>query len=154
VEPIDLAVLAAETVEEMLPQAQQKNLELGLLPAPELPPLQSDPRLVRLILTNLLDNALKYTEQGGVEVSIGLEEGAHRLAVRDTGPGIATEQQALIFEPFEQLEPIRQKHTPGVGLGLALVREMAGALGGRIELTSQPGAGSTFSVVLPPASVK
>jgi len=79
-------------------------------------------------------------------------DGAHRLAVRDTGPGISPEQQTIIFEPFEQLEPIRQKHVPGVGLGLALVREMAGALGGRIELTSQVGAGSTFAVVLPPPS--
>jgi signal transduction histidine kinase len=152
VEPIDLASLATETVEEMQPQAQRKQLELRLLPMPELPPLQSDPRLVRLILNNLVDNALKYTEHGAVEVSMEHADGAHRLAVRDTGPGISPEQQTIIFEPFEQLEPIRQKHVPGVGLGLALVREMAGALGGRIELTSQVGAGSTFAVVLPPPS--
>src|SRR5262249_52996986 len=94
-------------------------------------------------------NALKYTEQGAIEVSFGHADGAHHLVVRDTGPGIPPEQQMTIFEPFEQLEPIRQKHTPGVGLGLALVKEMAGALGGRVELTSQLGAGSTFSVVLP-----
>jgi signal transduction histidine kinase len=151
VEPVDLATLAAETVEELQPQAQRKQLTVRLLPAPELPPLQSDPRLVRLILSNLVDNALKYTEHGAVEVSLGHADGAHRLAVRDTGPGIPPERQAIIFEPFEQLEPIRQKHTPGVGLGLSLVKEMAGALGGHVELTSQVGAGSTFSVVLPPA---
>jgi signal transduction histidine kinase len=150
VESVDLATLAAETVEELQPQAQRKQLELRLQPAPALPPLQSDPRLVRLILSNLIDNALKYTEHGTVEVSLGHTDGAHRLAVKDTGPGIPPEQQAIIFEPFEQLEPIRQKHTPGVGLGLALVKEMTGALGARIELTSQVGAGSTFSIVLPP----
>jgi signal transduction histidine kinase len=86
-------------------------------------------------------------------VSLAPAEGSHRLAVRDTGPGSPPEQQAIIFEPFEQLEPVRQKHTPGVGLGLALVKEMAGALGGRIELTSQTGAGSTFTVVLPAVSM-
>ena len=74
------------------------------------------------------------------------------IAVIDTGRGIPAGNQARIFEPFEQLEPTRQKHTPGVGLGLALVRAMTTALGGRVELTSIPGHGSTFTVVLPPSS--
>ncbi len=97
-----------------------------------------------------MDNAIKYTERGSVEVALSKNNGTHRLAVTDTGPGIKPEHRGLIFEPFEQLEPLRRKHTPGVGLGLALVREMTGALGGRIELSSEVGVGSTFAVDLPP----
>jgi|SRR5205823_7842710 len=67
----------------------------------------------------------------------------------DVFPDNPDDPQATVFEPFEQLEPLRHKHTPGVGLGLALVKEMVAALGGEIELDSEPGVGSTFSVVLP-----
>jgi signal transduction histidine kinase len=70
--------------------------------------------------------------------------------VKDTGRGIPPEQLARIFEPFEQLEPIHQKHTPGVGMGLTLVKELVGSLGGRVEVQSVVGQGSTFTVVLPP----
>ncbi len=77
--------------------------------------------------------------------------GVHRLAVIDSGPGIPADRQRLIFEPFTQLEPVRHKHTPGVGLGLALVERMVAALGGRVELRSELGCGSEFTVVLPPA---
>jgi signal transduction histidine kinase len=94
-------------------------------------------------------NAIKFTDAGVVEVSLSHAAGAHRLAVRDSGPGIAPEHQARIFEPFEQLEAMKKKHLPGVGLGLSLVKEMADALAGRIELESRVGSGSTFTVVLP-----
>jgi signal transduction histidine kinase len=149
VERFDVVELAGEVVEELLPQAQQKLLRLELLPAPALPLMESDPRLVRLVLINLVMNAVKYTTQGSIEVVLTHGPEGHTLAVRDTGPGIAPEVHARIFEPFEQLEPIRHKHTPGVGLGLALVREMVSALGGRIHVDSQVGQGSTFTVVLP-----
>jgi len=79
------------------------------------------------------------------------DEGAHRLAVIDSGPGIPADRQRFIFEPFTQLEPVRHKHTPGVGLGLALVERMVAALGGRVELRSELGCGSEFTVVRPPA---
>ena len=79
------------------------------------------------------------------------DEGAHRLAVIDSGPGIPADRRRFIFEPFTQLEPVRHKHTPGVGLGLALVERMVAALGGRVELRSELGCGSEFTVVLPPA---
>ena len=72
-----------------------------------------------------------------------------RIAVTDTGPGIPKEEQGRVFEPFEQLEATRHKHTPGVGLGLALVKQLTEALGGTVELESIEGAGSTFVVILP-----
>jgi signal transduction histidine kinase len=151
-EAIDVRELARATVEGLRPQAEQKGLALEVAPAPDLPPLRSDPQLVGLILGNLVANAVKFTEAGGVKVSLGVRDGAHVLEVRDTGPGISVEDQARIFEPFEQLGDVRRKHLPGIGLGLALVRQLTGALGGEVELTSSPGAGSTFRVVLPPIS--
>jgi signal transduction histidine kinase len=113
--------VAASTLSELAAQAEQKRLALRLTPAPELRPLRSDARLVRLILTNLVDNALKYTERGEVEVTLAYGAGVHRFAVRDTGPGIPGDMQTSIFEPFAHLDPVRHKHTPGLGLGLALV---------------------------------
>ena len=151
-EPVDLAALAEAVVEEFRMPADEKKIVLSLSAAPGLPPLVTDCRLVRLILSNLIGNAIKFTEEGAVEVTLAHEDGAHRLAVQDSGPGIPAEQQATVFEPFEQLEQLAHKHTPGVGLGLALVKEMVSALGGRIELDSEPGVGSTFSVVLPAAA--
>ena len=150
-ESFDVVGLAREVVEDLLPQAQQKLLRLELAPPPEgLPPLLSDSRLVRLVLINLVMNAVKYTEQGRIEVLVAHGPRGHQLAVKDTGRGIPPEQLARIFEPFEHLEPIHQKHTPGVGMGLTLVKELVGSLGGRVEVQSVVGQGSTFTVVLPP----
>ena len=145
----DLDRLAGETVDEAMPQAEQRGLNLRFVPSPGLPLLRSDRRLVRLIVTNLIDNALKFTEQGQVEVSLGHSGELFEIRVTDTGSGISIDNQSRIFEPFEHLEPLARKHTPGVGLGLSLVREMAEALGGRIMLESSVGSGSTFRVFLP-----
>ena len=149
-ERLDLVGLAREVVEDLLPQAQQKLLRLELVPAEGVAELESDPRLLRLILIHLVMNALKYTPKGSVQVSVSQGPEGHGFAVRDTGPGIAEELRERIFQPFEQLESITHKHTPGVGLGLALVREMVAVLGGRIQVESTVGQGSTFTVLLPP----
>jgi signal transduction histidine kinase len=151
VAPVDLGALVGDVVEEMRPLAEQKLLALHVTTPPALPPLVSDAQLVRLILVNLISNGIKYTDQGGVAVSVSHGEGVHRVSVVDSGPGIPPDRQRLIFEPFTQLEPVRHKHTPGVGLGLALVERMVAALGGRVELRSELGSGSEFTVVLPPA---
>lgn len=151
-ETIDLARLVGDVVEDMRPRAQQKELALSceLPPEGSAPPLESDPRLVRLMLVNLVENALKYTERGSIDVSVTHGPAGHAVRVRDTGLGIPLEHQVLVFEPFAQLEPMRQKHTPGFGLGLTLVREMAAAVGATIELESVSGEGSTFTLVFPP----
>ncbi len=148
-EVLDPARLAGEALEELRPHAQAKGLEVSG-PAPgTVAHLETDARLLRLVLLNLLSNAIKFTAAGSVTVSIVADGEEHRIAVRDTGRGIALADQARIFEPFEQLEEIAQKHTPGMGLGLALVREMVISLGGTIALESRVGEGSTFTVVLP-----
>ncbi|HLM74235.1 MAG TPA: ATP-binding protein, partial [Polyangiaceae bacterium] len=150
--PVDVGALAAEVVDELKRRADAKGLSISLRVAPGAPPLWTDSSLVRLALRSLLENAIKYTERGGIEVSISVEGGEHRISVKDTGPGIPPEQQSIIFEPFEHLEPIGRKHTVGLGLGLALVKKIHEILGGRIELSSKKGEGSTFTSVLGPVS--
>ncbi|APR86892.1 Periplasmic Sensor Hybrid Histidine Kinase [Minicystis rosea] len=149
VEDFDPGALCEGVIEELSPQAEQKGIALRLVPAPGLPALRSDPRLVRLVVVNLVGNAVKFTHEGEVEVSLALVSGAHEFRVRDSGPGIPPEDHERIFEPFEQMEPIPNKHTRGVGLGLSIVKEMVEALSGRIELESAVGRGSTFAVTLP-----
>ncbi len=148
VRAFDIHALLAELCEELRPMAEQKGLELSLR-GQGLSLLHSDSALVRLILVNLIQNAIKFTERGGVDVLAASDGRTHRVAVRDTGRGIPSEEQARIFDPFEQLEPTRGKHTPGVGLGLSLAKAMSAALQGRIELESRPSLGSTFTLVLP-----
>jgi PAS domain S-box-containing protein len=146
---IDLGELVATVVDELQPLAEARQLYLSVLPGEPPLPWRSDTRLVRLILVNLIGNALKYTDHGGVTVEATVDaQGSCHLSVTDTGPGIPEDKLSEIFEPFAQLEPIIQKHTPGIGLGLALVKDMVHALGGHIEVQSQVGTGSTFRVVL------
>jgi signal transduction histidine kinase len=149
VEAFDAGALCADVLEELTPQAEQKSLALRLLPSPARPPLVSDPRLLRLVIVNLVGNAVKFTPEGHVEVSVTCADGAHTFAVTDTGPGIPAEEHERIFEPFEQMEPIANKHTRGVGLGLSIVKEMVEALRGKLSLASAVGKGSTFTVTLP-----
>jgi signal transduction histidine kinase len=153
-EPTDVARVVREVVEETSPQAEQK----GLLIRTELPEpartLETDPRLLRLILVNLVTNAVKFTERGHITLSMNFVGESVRLRVSDTGPGIPGAEQGRIFEPFEQLEHVDRKHTPGVGLGLAIVRELARTLGGEVTVESEPGKGSIFWVMLPPFPAK
>ena len=148
----DLCDSVQKTVDYHRDEAEQRGLVLRCS-APETPTLVStDRRLVELVLSNLIDNAIKFTTGGRVDIVLGRSpEGAHRVAVSDSGPGIPEAQQKRIFEPFEQLDsPLPKQRLGGIGLGLALVRDIAGALGGRIELVSKPQEGSTFTFFLPP----
>jgi signal transduction histidine kinase len=146
-ERFDLAALAAEVVDEVLPQAQRKLLALELAPAPELPPAETDPRLVRLVVVNLVVNAVRYTDVGAVRVAVGHRREGHLVEVSDSGPGLTPEQVSRVFEPFEQLSGAAAQQ--GAGLGLTLVRGIVDALRGDIAVSSEPGKGSVFRVVLP-----
>jgi signal transduction histidine kinase len=148
-ERVDMVALASAVVDDAQAAATEKGLVVTLAAGAEVPVALSDRRFLRLILSNLVGNALKFTAQGAVEVAVRYENDAHRLIVKDSGRGIPSDRHDTIFEPFEQLEPIVQKHTPGVGLGLALVKEMVAALGGRVTFESCEGVGTTFTVVLP-----
>lgn len=101
-------------------------------------------------LLNLLDNAIKYTaDQGRVVLSINPEGDMVRISVSDNGPGIAPEHQPRIFERFYRVDKTRSRELGGTGLGLAIVKHTAGSLGGKVELVSSPGGGSTFSIIVP-----
>lgn len=151
IEPTQLEALARAAIEELRPQAEEKKLSIEFTPPEQLLTADTDPRLVHLIVVNLLANAIKFTERGQITVRLRADGERRHIAVTDTGPGIPQHEQSRIFEPFEQLEPVRRKHIPGVGLGLALVREMAHALGGEVLLQSEVGRGSTFVLSIPRA---
>jgi signal transduction histidine kinase len=148
-ESVDVATLAAEVVDDLLPQAQQKLITLAVEPSPPLPPLMTDPRLLRLVLVNLVVNGVKYTAHGSVRVALGREQDAYWIEVRDTGPGIRDEDRERLFQPFEQLGA--PGTVGGVGLGLALVKRVVSSLGGTLDLQSAIGRGSSFRVELPAA---
>ncbi len=146
---VDLSALARSVVEEVRPLAERKGLTARFALESPVPPLQSDERLLRLVLANLVANAVKFTTAGSISVRVGYRDGAHRVAVEDTGPGIPPAERGRIFDAFEPLGPLANKHVPGMGLGLPLARRLAIALGAVLELDSSSGAGSTFVVTLP-----
>ena len=111
--------------------------------------LDTDRAKLAQIVRNLVSNALKFTEHGDVRVRSTVEVDAVRIAVTDTGIGIAIADQTKIFEEFTQIDSALQRRLLGTGLGLPLAKRLAESLGGRIELESVPGKGSTFSVVIP-----
>lgn len=147
--PIELGEVLHEVGTELAPRAEAKGLELRLPDASEPVVVETDRRLLRIVLRNLAENAVKYTEQGHVALEVGRHGSEVYARVGDTGIGVRPEDHARIFEPFEQLEPVAHKTAEGVGLGLAIVREITEVLGGRIELESTPGEGSSFSLWLP-----
>ncbi len=147
----DLSDSVQKTVDYHRDEAEQRGLELRCS-SPQKPAMVStDRRLVELVLSNLIDNAIKFTAEGRVDITLGQSaDGALWVAVSDSGPGIPEAQQKRVFEPFEQLDsPSPKQRLGGIGLGLALVRDIAGALGGHIELVSRPREGSTFTFILP-----
>jgi CheY-like chemotaxis protein/anti-sigma regulatory factor (Ser/Thr protein kinase) len=144
-------LMAREALEMVRPQAEKKGLELGLSLDPGLPAnLAADDRKLLQILINLAGNAIKFTESGRVEIEMGLTPGNMlSIAVRDTGPGIPADQQERVFGAFEQAEDGLNRKYQGSGLGLAISQKLAEAMGGRIELVSEPGKGSVFTVAVP-----
>jgi signal transduction histidine kinase len=149
IEEIDLLVLIEQLALDFEMQMHaKKELSLRIDVADDARRIQSDRRLLWLIISNLLGNAVKYTDTGVIEIRVRSGEGTV-IEVRDPGPGISPEDSGRIFEPFVHLERLENKSIPGMGLGLALVRDMTAALGGQVRLESELGAGSTFSVTLP-----
>ena len=145
--PVDVLILARETIDELRARADEKSLSLRIESSAESVPLRSDPELVRLVLVNLCENAIKYTRAGEIVMSVERQaDGVVSVSVRDTGLGIAHHEQDRIFLPFVQLEPVRHKKGAGAGLGLALVKRIAEALHAEVRLTSELGVGSTFTV--------
>ncbi|WP_395748326.1 response regulator [Prosthecobacter sp.] len=133
------------------PVADKHGLALKLVTLPGAPSsIQTDPQRLDQILRNLISNALKFTEKGSVTVEVAsVAEGLMSFKVQDTGIGITPEQQGTIFEPFCQGDDTTSRKYGGTGLGLSISRELARLLGGKIQLSSELGKGSTFTLVLP-----
>ncbi|WP_196137504.1 ATP-binding protein [Aliikangiella sp. G2MR2-5] len=146
-EKIDISSHIAKIVLTFQPQAENKGLYLKLLNS--IPVIvNADPRRMRQVLTILLDNALKYTDQGGVKVSIEPEESSVVIKVTDTGIGISEEHRNTIFEPFKQLKQ-NNKTREGAGLGLSICKHLIELHGGSMSIESKIGKGSCFSISLP-----
>jgi signal transduction histidine kinase/HAMP domain-containing protein/ActR/RegA family two-component response regulator len=158
--PIDPHTFALSQVREYLEQtfrhvAEQKELTFEIRMQPDLPEtIFSDVNRLQQILKNLLSNAFKFTAKGGVTLIVQREprdrgEDMLCFAVRDTGIGIPTEKQKLVFEAFQQADGTTSRKYGGTGLGLTISREIARLLGGSIDVVSAPNQGSTFTLRLP-----
>ena len=155
--PFSPLQLARESVEAMRLRADENGLKMTL-EEKETPTLvkeyQGDAFRIRQILDNLLGNAIKYTNCGSITVGVGInipsqapEKALLTLSVKDTGKGMTSEERRKAFQPFTRLE--NAQGIEGTGLGLAITRELTSLLGGEIQVSSTPGKGSTFTVVIP-----
>jgi signal transduction histidine kinase len=131
--------------------AQSKGLELAIVTDSNLPQtLFGDQQRVQQIVMNLVENSLKFTLTGKVAVRVYCADGDHwAIEVSDTGPGISPEAQEYIFEPFRQVDGSTTRGQQGVGLGLSIVKQLALLMDGEVQLASEPGKGSTFTILLP-----
>jgi signal transduction histidine kinase len=149
VEETDLCALATEVAAVIEPLATEKSLRFVLDPCEPHLPVRTDPDKVRQVLINLAGNAVKFTDEGEVRITVRGDDDEAVLSVADTGPGISREDRGRLFRPFEQLASGFSRPHGGTGLGLYLCGRYASMIGGRIEVDSTPGEGSTFSLVLP-----
>jgi signal transduction histidine kinase len=168
-EKLNVADVCEAMANFMRPLAQKKNIDIVLAIATDMPLISTDPGRFQQILYNFLSNAIKFTPPDG-RISIAARNespdalsgettdaasplvgggNAIRVDISDTGPGISPEDQKVIFEKFRQIDGSVTRQHSGTGLGLAISRELAHMLGARIELSSIPGRGATFSLIIP-----
>ena len=153
--PFALAALVEETVELLAPRAQGKGIEIASFIDERLPShVIGDAARLRQVLLNLTGNAIKFTEHDGVAVTVepDAQAGAVRFAIRDTGIGLAADDQQRIFLDFEQADGSSTRRFGGTGLGLAISRRIVEGMKGQIGVESTPGAGATFSFAIPLAA--
>ena len=151
----DLRMAVEDVVALFAERAYEKGLELASLVDYDVPTaLEGDPGRIRQVLTNLVGNAIKFTEGGEVVLRAELadedpERATVRISVKDTGIGMTEAQQARVFESFTQADASTTRRYGGTGLGLTISRQMVGLMGGEIDVESEPGVGSTFFFTLP-----
>ncbi len=144
--PVDVQAMLRRLAEEFAPLAAAKGLRLRLRAGAHL--VDSDAGYLRRILQNLIGNAIRYTDRGGVLVATRRRGASLRLEVWDSGPGIPDDAQEVIFREFQRLNA-RASAAEGMGLGLAIVERACGLLGHPLELVSRVGRGSLFRVTVP-----
>jgi signal transduction histidine kinase/DNA-binding response OmpR family regulator/HPt (histidine-containing phosphotransfer) domain-containing protein len=148
----DITVLAEKSAGLLLAKARQKGIDIAVFVAPESRgSFRGDPTRLRQVLLNLIGNAVKFTDQGGVAVLVlpGAGTGRIRFEIADSGIGIAPAHQMNLFKKFSQLDSSITRRYGGTGLGLAICRELVSLMGGEIGVTSEPGSGAAFWFELP-----
>jgi signal transduction histidine kinase len=151
-EPVSIAEIAAACCRLMGPAAEAAAIALTIAAPSGLPPIRCDEVRLKQILLNLLSNAIKFTPRGGrISLSASIDARAIVLAVEDTGIGMTSEEIAVALEPFRQVDGSLSRGYGGTGLGLPLAKAFTELHGGRLEISSNPGAGTTVRVVLPAA---
>ncbi len=148
-EELDMRELVGEALELMKPSADAKSLRLVMDVPADLPPAWADRARVRQVLVNLLGNAVKFTDSGGVTVAVSSAEGWLTTTVRDTGVGMPKEALSYVFDEFRQADSSTTRRYGGTGLGLAISKRLIALHGGSIWADSAPGEGSVFSFTLP-----
>jgi signal transduction histidine kinase len=148
-EPYQIVPLVRNVIDAMQPLARGKGLSLIATVSDDIPAGYGDARRLRQVLINLVGNAIKFTDEGEVEISVEAEGGRLDVAVRDTGSGIPLEDQEKIFEEFQQIENSSTRRHGGTGLGLAISRQIVKAHGGHLSVVSAPDQGSTFHIDIP-----
>ncbi len=147
-EPLSLAQIASEVVQNATPRAAEKQIDLEFK-YDGTPIVYGDAHLLRQLVGNLIDNAIKFTERGSVDVRVGQNGETAWIEVADSGPGIPEEERPHIFERFYRADKARSRIVPGTGLGLAIVRSIARVHGGEATANRAPGGGALIRVVLP-----
>ena len=155
-EPTDVALLARSVVNEQKPQIDEKKIKFSLSFEKNIPLIQADPRLLRMVFQNLLSNAVRYTPKNGeIELSLSLDDKKNvLLKVSDTGYGIPKNQQNKIFTKLFRADNAREKDTEGTGLGLYIVKAIVDHDGGKIWFESEENKGTAFYVTLPLEGMK
>ena len=151
---VDIRALLETVVELQGPRAHAKNIEIVAVSAADVPRIvRGDDLRLRQVLTNLVGNAIKFTEKGGVRIDVTLFEGAERrflrFDVRDTGVGVPAGKRAEIFQEFVQADSSHARRFGGSGLGLAISKKLVDAMGGEIGVDAAPGGGSLFWFTVP-----
>jgi signal transduction histidine kinase len=148
-EPVDLKSIVQGTCLQIAPLLQSKGQKLTTdLPA-TLPLIHGDGPRLEQVLLNLMTNAVKFTPRGGsISIKVREQDSGVKVEVKDTGIGIAKEEQSRLFKPYSRVASDRQRQ-PGLGLGLALAKQVVELHGGKIWVDSESGGGSTFSFYLP-----
>jgi heavy metal sensor kinase len=148
-EPVSLSLVAREALRNAAPRAAEKHLALTFDAPNPSPIVEGDAHLLRQLVSNLVDNAIKFTSVGSVSVRVGEDENTAWIDVTDTGPGVPDEELAHIFERFYRTDKARSRDVPGTGLGLAIVRSVARVHGGEIAAQRAPSGGTVFRARFP-----
>jgi signal transduction histidine kinase len=152
IEPVAIPAFWDELASELAALPRAPGVGLRFEPAPDAV-VATDRRKLRIVVKNLVGNALKFTAAGEVVASCRIEPDGCSIVVRDTGIGIAAHDLPVIFDMFRQADSSDRRAYGGVGLGLHIVQRLVGQLDGHVDVESAPGKGSTFRVVLPPSAI-